>query len=184
MLSLEALAADPKVVAVGETGFDLYRKPETEAAQAELFRAHIELARKSGLPLVIHDRNAHEQTFKLLEEEDAWALGGVFHCFSGSASLASYVIGKGFLVSVPGVVTYRNARQLREAVNRCPLDALLVETDAPFLAPVPHRGKRNEPSFLTNTIAEIAAIKGCSPDEVADAATSNFLRLFSRAQIP
>ncbi|MFY9397139.1 MAG: TatD family hydrolase [Desulfomonilia bacterium] len=184
VLSLEALAADPKVVAVGETGFDLYRKPETEAAQAELFRAHIELARKSGLPLVIHDRNAHEQTFKLLEEEDAWALGGVFHCFSGSASLASYVIGKGFLVSVPGVVTYRNARQLREAVNRCPLDALLVETDAPFLAPVPHRGKRNEPSFLTNTIAEIAAIKGCSPDEVADAATSNFLRLFSRAQIP
>lgn len=181
VLSLEALAADRKVVAVGETGFDLYRKPETLAAQAGLFRAHIELARRCALPLIIHDRDAHEQTVGLLEEEDAWTLRGVFHCFSGDAALAARIVEKGFLVSVPGVVTYRNARQLKEVVRRCPLDALLVETDAPFLAPVPRRGKRNEPSFLASTITEIAAIKECSPDEVAQAATSNFLSLFSKA---
>ena len=180
--ALERLCAGQKTVAVGETGFDLYRTPDTEHLQRDLFVAHIELARKSSLPLVIHDRDAHRQTVSVLDNERAWSLGGVFHCYSGDTELAARVIDKGFLISVPGVVTYKNASVLRDVVRMCPLDSLLVETDAPYLAPAPFRGKRNEPSYLRETIFMIASIRGCTPDLVAEKTTENFFRLFSKAK--
>lgn len=182
--ALSALAQNGKVVAVGETGFDLYRAPGTEDQQKELFRAHVALARSCSLPLIIHDRDAHRQTVDLLEEEGAWSLGGVFHCFSGDAAMAGHIVGKGFFLSVPGVLTYKNATALREAVSACPLESLLVETDAPFLAPVPYRGKRNEPSFLIETIRELAAIKKIKVERMAEITTENFFRLFARANRP
>ncbi len=179
--ALAALAENGKIVAVGETGFDLYRTPETEDQQKELFRAHIELARSCSLPLIIHDRDAHRQTVDMLEEEGAWSLGGVFHCFSGDAAMASHIVAKGFFLSVPGVLTYKNAAVLREAVCVCPLESLLIETDAPYLAPVPYRGKRNEPSYLIETIRELAAIKKIDAECMAEITTDNFFRLFARA---
>lgn len=166
------------VVAIGETGFDLYRTPDSVDAQKELFLAHITLARHMGLPLVIHDRAAHAQTVAVLDEAGAWELGGVFHCFSGDVDLARTVVGRGFFISIPGVVTFRNADQLREVVRAIPLERLLVETDAPYLAPEPHRGKRNEPLFTARTVEEIARIKGITSEEVALTTTDNFCRLF------
>lgn len=178
VLSLETLAGMGKVVAVGETGYDLYRTPESEVLQKELFKAHITLAGRLSLPLVIHDRDAHSQTLELMDECDAWSLGGVFHCYSGDVGMASYVLEKGFFLSVPGVVTYKTAEVLREVVRMCPLDALLAETDAPFLSPVPHRGKRNEPSYMIRTIEEMARVKGMEPDAMGQKVLDNFSRLF------
>lgn len=178
VLSLADLAGYPEVVAIGETGFDLYRTPETLREQQELFAAHIDLARQLGLPLVIHDRQAHEQSIGLMNETAGWDTGGVFHCFSGDVALARTVVDRGFLVSIPGVVTFKNADTLRAVVRFCPLDSLLVETDAPYLAPVPHRGKRNEPSFVQHTLQELARIKGVSPGEAARATSDNFRRIF------
>lgn len=178
VLSLEMLADGNKVVAVGETGFDLYRTPESEPLQKELFSAHIDLARKLDLPLVIHDRNAHAQTLEVLDGHDGWSLGGVFHCYSGDAAMASRVLDKGYFISVPGVVTYKTAEVLREVVGMCPMDRLLTETDAPFLSPVPHRGRRNEPAYMIRTIEEIARVKGMEPQAVGQAAYDNFARLF------
>jgi TatD DNase family protein len=174
----------PQVVAVGETGFDLYRTPGSEPEQKDLFLAHIELAGDLGLPLVLHDRDAHEQTVRVLDEAGAWGLGGVFHCFSGDADLARRVTEKGFFVSIPGVVTYRNAQKLREVVRSTPLEHLLVETDAPYLTPEPFRGRRNEPLHVTRVIDEIARIKGIDPEAVARATTENFCRLFLKGRPP
>ncbi|HOO38072.1 MAG TPA: TatD family hydrolase [Deltaproteobacteria bacterium] len=178
LFSLAEKAKDPKVVAVGETGFDLFRTPESEGKQRELFTAHIELAKRLGLPIIIHDRDAHEQTTALLDEREGWSRGGVFHCFSGDVALARKVLDEGFYVSVPGVVTYKNASRLHEVVAFCPLERLLIETDAPYLSPEPYRGKRNEPSYIRKTAEAIARIKGLSFDEVARATTENFSRLF------
>jgi len=178
VLNLYELALSTKAVAIGETGFDLFRSPETVDKQKEMFESHIELARKLSLPLVIHDREAHEMTLSVLDRTEAWSLGGVFHCFSGDARMASYILDHGFFISIPGVVTYKNAPVLKEVVRVCPLHTLLVETDAPFLAPVPFRGKRNEPALITNTIEEIAKIKGCASEEIAQITSDNFQRLF------
>ncbi len=178
VFKLGDLASNSKVVAVGETGFDLFRSPESKGKQKEIFIAHIEMAKTLSLPLVIHDRDAHKITISILDSMDAWSLGGVFHCFSGDTQMASYVLDRGFLVSIPGVVTYKNAPILKEVVRICPLNTLLVETDAPFLAPGPFRGKRNEPAFIIDTIKEIAKIKGCTFDEVAQTTSDNFHRLF------
>lgn len=179
--ALAVLAQKDKIVAVGETGFDLYRTPGTEDQQKELFKAHIELARSCSLPLIIHDRDAHRQTVDLLEQEKAWSLGGVFHCFSGDAAMASHIVDKGFFLSIPGVLTYKNAAVLREAVRVCPLEFLLVETDAPYLAPVPYRGKRNEPSYMVETVRALAAIKNIDEERMAEITTENFFHLFARA---
>lgn len=175
--ALSNLSAE-KVVAIGETGFDLYRTPHSVEAQKDLFIAHIELARLMKLPIVIHDRMAHGQTMAVLDETGAWCLGGVFHCFSGDTSLARTIVRKGFFVSIPGVVTFGNASQLRDVVREIPLENLLVETDAPYLAPEPYRGKRNEPAYTARTIEEIARLKGVTPDEVALRTAENFCRLF------
>ncbi|MGC9323577.1 MAG: TatD family hydrolase [Desulfomonilia bacterium] len=167
-----------RVVAVGETGFDLYRTPDTRSEQKDLFRSHIELARKLNLPLVIHDRNAHEETVAVLDETDGWSLGGVFHCFSGDTALAQYVVSKGFLVSVPGVVTFKNSLVLRQVVSQTPETCLLVETDAPYLSPEPFRGKRNEPAYIRHTVEEVARIKERTFDEIVEITSENFRRLF------
>jgi TatD DNase family protein len=176
---LSELLREGPVVAIGETGFDLYRTPESENGQRELFRAHIELARERNLPLVIHDRSAHDQTCEVLDDMNAWSLGGVFHCFSGDLGLARLVTGKGFLISIPGVVTYKNASVLREVVRETPPEFLLVETDAPYLTPEPFRGKRNEPGYVINTIQEIAKIKELGSEDLARITTENFKRLFA-----
>ena len=180
LYSLGDLAKDPKVVAVGETGFDLFRSPQSEDEQRALFAAHITLAKELGLPVIIHDRDAHEKTTALMDERDGWATGGVFHCFSGDVSLARKVLDEGYHVSIPGVVTYKNAARLQEVVAFCPLEWLLIETDAPYLSPTPYRGKRNEPSYIRQTAMEIARIKGISFEEVALATTENFQRVFVR----
>lgn len=177
---VEALAdlAGPKVVAVGETGFDLYRTPQSEALQAELFRDHIELARRLRLPLVIHDRQAHAQTLALLDETAAWTLGGVMHCFSGDVDLARIVINKGFYLSIPGVITYKNARDLVAVAAFAPAERLLIETDAPYLSPQPYRGKPNEPAYLIETLTCLARIKEIAVDEMAAITVDNFHTLF------
>lgn len=172
------------VVAIGETGFDLYRTPQSADAQKDLFIAHIEVARQLKLPIIIHDRAAHEQTLDVLDDTAAWGLGGVFHCFSGDVDLARTVVSKGFFVSIPGVVTFRNSSQLKDVVRAIPLEHLLVETDAPYLTPEPYRGKRNEPLYTARTVEEIARIKGISPDEVALRTMENFCRLFLGGKQP
>ena len=175
---LSALCSDRCVVAVGETGYDLYRTPESEPAQKRLFEAHIDLARQCSLPLIIHDRAAHEKTLQVLSNNDAWAIGGVFHCFSGDDNLARTVINKGFFISIPGVVSFKNAAILQEVVRKTPLESLLVETDAPYLTPEPFRGKRNEPMHVVRVVEEIARIKKMSPEDVALKTSENFSRLF------
>jgi len=170
--------AGPKVVAVGETGFDLYRTPDTPAQQRELFRAHIELARQLRLPLIIHDRAAHAQTLAVLDEMDGWSLGGVMHCFSGDTDMARAVLDKGFFLSIPGVITYKNAAILAAVARHTPSECLLIETDAPYLSPAPYRGKRNEPAYLVETIRALAAIKKVGLDEIAQMTYENFSRLF------
>jgi TatD DNase family protein len=175
---LAGLCNDPCVVAIGETGFDLFRTPESEPRQKELFAAHIELARQLRLPLVIHDRQAHEQTLQVMNDTKAWPIGGVFHCFSGDTQLARTVIGNGFFISIPGVVSFKNAQVLKDVVDRTPLEFLLVETDAPYLTPEPFRGKRNEPLYVVKVVDEIARIKKTSAEEVARVTSENFSRLF------
>lgn len=179
--SLSELAG-PKVVAVGETGFDLYRTPATGTAQSELFRAHIELARRLTLPLVIHDRQAHDQTLTVLDETDGWSLGGVMHCFSGDVSLARTILDKGFYLSIPGVITYKNARDLVAVAAYAPCERLLIETDAPYLSPQPYRGKPNEPVYLVETLACLARIKEIDIDEMAAITVHNFHTLFLKGQ--
>jgi TatD DNase family protein len=175
--ALEDLAG-PKVVAVGETGFDLYRTPATEDLQTALFQAHIELARRLKLPLVIHDRQAHTQTLSLLDETDGWSLGGVMHCFSGDVSLARIVLDKGFYISIPGVITYKNAQDLVAAASYAPTERLLIETDAPYLSPHPYRGKPNEPAYLVETLTCLARLKEIDIDEMAAITVHNFQALF------
>jgi TatD DNase family protein len=181
--ALRGMASDGAVAAIGETGFDLYRTPESEPGQKALFIAHIELARELGLPIVIHDRMAHRETCDVLDDLNAWSLGGVFHCFSGDVQLARLIVRKGFLISIPGVVTFKNARDLREVVQSIPDEFILAETDAPYLAPDPFRGKRNEPGYVIKTIEEIAKIRGISTEEAAHITTENFQRLFIRRSI-
>jgi len=169
------------VAAVGETGFDLYRTPGSIEGQKDLFIAHVELARELGLPLVIHDRMGHEQTLGVLDDMNAWPLGGVFHCFSGDTALARRVTGRGFFISIPGVVTFRNAGELRNVVRETPTEFLLAETDAPYLSPAPYRGRRNEPAYVLKAIEEMANIKGMQREDMARITTENFARLFGRS---
>jgi len=178
VFKLGECATDEHIIAVGETGIDLYRAPDTLELQRDMFRAHIELARSLGLPIIIHDRKAHDIVLKVLDEERGWDLGGVIHCFSGGLDMAKYATKKGFFISVPGVITFEGASKLRDIISKVPLEFLLVETDAPFLAPVPYRGKRNEPCFMIETVKALAEIKGVSFYEMAAITTSNFSKLF------
>ncbi|MFH7319340.1 TatD family hydrolase [Desulfurivibrio sp. D14AmB] len=176
---LRALASSPPVVAYGEIGLDYAKEYSPAPLQRRHFAAQVQLARELGLPLIIHDREAHADTLAILNEAGPLPAGGVMHCFSGDAALAEQVIDMGFYISITGVITFKTAATLREAVSRVPLDRLLLETDGPFLAPVPHRGKRNEPAFLTFIAAKIAELKGCSLAELTAATTANARRLFN-----
>ncbi len=179
---IEALANSfDKVVAIGECGLDYYYDNSPRDAQAEGFRIHIEVARRTGLPVIVHTRDADEDTAAILEEEYAKGpFTGVLHCFSGGRDLAMRAVDLGFYVSLSGIVTFKNSQALRDIVADVPLDRLLVETDAPFLAPPPHRGKRNEPAFVVHVHRVVAEVKGLTEAACAEATTANFLRLFSR----
>ena len=179
---LTALAAHPKVIGIGETGLDFHYDHSPRDIQEAVFRTHITAARASGLPLIVHTRAADRETERILADEKPPA--GVLHCFSSGAALAQAALDLGFYISISGIVTFRKAEELREIVHDVPLDRLLVETDAPYLAPVPYRGKRNEPAYVATTAAAVAALKGISPEELAAATTANFFRLFSKAQPP
>lgn len=178
---LVALASEPKVVAIGETGLDYYRLEGDLEWQRQRFRVHIAAARRAGKPLIIHTRSAAPDTLRLLREEKAEEAGGVFHCFTEDKAMARQALDLGFLVSLSGIVTFKNATALKEVAAMVPLDRLLVETDSPYLAPVPHRGKTNEPAFVRHVAEEVARLKGIAFDELAAATTDNFFRLFKAA---
>ena len=181
--ALVEAAENERVVAIGECGLDYHYDKSDRAAQRERFQAHIEAARQTGLPLVIHTRDAEKDTAEILTEAvGGGGVTGVLHCFTGTADLARKGLELGFYVSLSGIVTFKNARDLQETAKHIPLDRLLVETDAPFLAPVPNRGKACEPAFVADTAAFVAELRGEEPDALAEATTANFFRLFGRAR--
>ncbi len=181
---LLAALSHPKVVGIGEAGLDYHYGREQAAAQERNFRIHIEAARESGLPLVVHSRSADEATWRVLAEEHRrGAFGCVLHCFSSSKLLAERLIGLGFMLGIGGILTFKRSEELRATVAGLPLSHLLLETDAPYLAPVPHRGRTNQPAYLVETARTLAAIRGLALDQVAEATTANALRLFSRLRL-
>ena len=180
--ALVEAAAHPRVIAIGECGLDYYYDKSDRAAQRERFGAHIEAARQTGLPLVVHTRDAEEETADLLTREvGKGGVAGVLHCFTGSAELAQKALDLGFYISISGIVTFKNAMNLQEVAKTIPQDRLLVETDSPFLAPVPHRGQTCEPAFVADTAAYLSELRDEPLDELAAATTSNFFRLFNKA---
>ena len=170
------ISRDPKVVAYGEIGLDFFRNISPREKQIEMFNRQLELAVQLKLPVIIHDRDAHEQTLRMVKASGVRR--GVFHCFSGDYSMARQCIDLGFYISIPGVVTYGKAKTIQDVALRAPLSSLLLETDAPYLTPEPHRGKRNEPSFIINTAKKVAQIKGLPWEEVADVTARNTINLF------
>jgi TatD DNase family protein len=182
---LLAHARHPKVVAIGETGLDYYYEQSPRPPQLESFRAHIAAARDAGLPVIVHTRDADDDTIAVLEDEMAkGAFTGLIHCFTGTQRLADAALALGLTISISGIATFKNSTALREVIRSVPLDRLLVETDAPYLAPVPHRGKTNEPAFVVHTAAMLAELKGVNPEALAAATTENFFRLFSKTKKP
>jgi TatD DNase family protein len=175
---LEALSRCDKVVAIGETGLDFHRDRAPRDSQRAAFREQIRLARRRGLPVVVHDRDAHDEVLSILSEENAAEVGGIIHCFSGDLAMARTALAMNFLISIPGAITYKGSEVQVEAVRELPLDRLLIETDCPFLAPVPYRGKPNEPSYVPLVAAKIAEIHGVTVEDVARTTTINALRLF------
>jgi TatD DNase family protein len=175
---LVELARHPKVVAIGETGLDYYRLAEPLEWQRERFRVHIRAARASGKPLIIHTRAASGDTIRIMREEGADQAGGVMHCFTESLEVARAAMDLGFHISFSGIVTFKNARDLHAVARAVPLDRMLIETDAPYLAPVPHRGKRNEPSFVPHVATRIAELHAVAAERVAEWTSDNFFRLF------
>lgn len=181
---LLALAAHPKVIAIGETGLDYYWQKDRPEWQRERFRTHIRAARACGKPLVVHTRESAEDTLRVLREEGAETVGGVMHCFTEDWEIARAALDLGFYLSFSGIVTFKNATVVKDVASRCPLDHLLVETDAPYLAPVPYRGKPNEPAYVRYVAEEIARLRGLPADELIAASTDNFFTLFSHARRP
>lgn len=178
MASLKRLAAHPKVRAIGETGLDYHYMYSPRETQLEVFRRFVALACEVELPLVIHSRDADEDTIAVLEEGGAERCGGVIHCYSSGWELARRALDLGFYISFSGMVTFKNAGVLREAATRVPADRLLVETDAPFLAPIPHRGKQNEPAWVTHTARVLAEARGESLEALAESTTANACRFY------
>lgn len=175
------LSKHPKVIGIGETGLDYYYENSSPTAQKRSFRAHIAAARETGLPLIVHTRDADDETSQILNEEmSKGKFPGLIHCYSSSKQLAENAINLGFFISLAGIITFKNAGSLREIVKELPLDRLLVETDSPYLAPVPKRGNRNEPAYIIHTVKALAELRNMSINEVASATNDNFYRLFSR----
>ncbi len=181
VLTLVKLAAHPKVIAIGETGLDYYRSTGNLAWQHERFRTHIEAAKQTGKPLIIHTREAAVDTIRLLREEKAGAVGGVMHCFVEDWETAEQALNLGFYISFSGIVTFKNATALQAVAQRVPLDRLLIETDAPYLAPVPYRGKTNQPAYVKHVAEFLAKLRGETVETLATATTANFFRLFKQA---
>ncbi|MEE3320570.1 MAG: TatD family hydrolase [Pseudomonadota bacterium] len=175
-------AAHPKVIAIGETGLDYFYAKEEREWQKRYFIAHIEAARQTGLPLVVHTRGAKDDTLNLLREHGGGDVKGVLHCFTEDLDMAQQAIELGFYISISGIVTFRNAQSLRDTVKALPMEKLLIETDAPWLAPVPFRGKPNEPRFVANVAECVAELKGVSVEELASITADNFFTLFNKAQ--
>jgi len=176
--TLRELCRSEKVKAYGEIGLDFYRNLSPRDVQLKRFREQIGLAMELKLPIVIHDRDAHQETVEILKSEKAGEYGGIIHCFSGDYEMAKACLEMGFHISISGSVTYKNAERYWEIVRKIPLESLLVETDAPFLTPVPFRGKRNEPSFVRYTAQKVAEIKGISFEKVAEVTTENALKVY------
>ncbi|MFD4931127.1 TatD family hydrolase [Peribacillus butanolivorans] len=175
---IEELSSHPKVVAIGEMGLDYHWDKSPKAIQMEVFRKQIRLAKKVGLPIIIHNREATADIVNILKEEEASEVGGIMHCFSGSAETAMECIDMNFYISLGGPVTFKNAKKPKEVAAAVPLDRLLIETDCPYLAPHPYRGKRNEPSYVKLVAEQIAEIKQLSVEEVSQATTNNAKKLF------
>jgi TatD DNase family protein len=180
--TLVELARHPRVVAIGETGLDYYRLKRDEVDwQRARFRTHIRAARSADKPLIVHTRNAADDTLAIMAEEGAAEAGGVMHCFTESGAVAKAALEMGFYISFSGIVSFKNAREIKEVARQVPLDRLLIETDSPYLAPVPHRGRRNEPAYLRHVAEEIARLRGIPLEDVEAATTANFFRLFNAA---
>jgi TatD DNase family protein len=177
---LRGLAREGRIVAIGEIGLDFHYDHSPREVQREVFRRQVRLAREVGLPVIIHTREADDETATLLEEEGAAEAGGVIHCFTGGPDLARRAIGLGFFVSFSGIAAFPRSEGIQEVARTLPLDRLLVETDAPFLAPPPHRGKRNEPAFVVDVARKVAALRGVGVEEVGAAAAANFGRFLRR----
>lgn len=177
---LVALAAHRRVVGIGETGLDYYWHKDAPQWQRDRFKVHIQAAREIGKPLIIHNRDATADLLKMMREEKAEEVGGVMHCFTETWEVAQSVLDMGFYISFSGIVTFKNAKIVQEAALKVPLDRLLVETDSPYLAPVPFRGKTNQPAYVKYVAEAIARLRGISLDEVASATTENFYRLFGK----
>ncbi|MDH4216577.1 MAG: TatD family hydrolase [Gallionella sp.] len=175
---LVELALHPKVIAIGETGLDYFRLKGDLEWQRARFRNHIRAARASGKPLIVHTREAAADTLRIMKEENAAEAGGVMHCFTETWEVAEAALAMGFYISFSGIVTFKNAKQLKEVAQRVPLERILIETDAPYLAPVPHRGKLNQPAYVKHVAEEIALLRGISLDEAGRRTTENFVRLF------
>ena len=176
---LVKLAENHKVIAIGETGMDYYRTPGPLEWQRERFRVHIRAARETGKPLIIHTRAASEDTLRIMAEEKAGEAGGVMHCFTESMEVAKAAMDMGFYISFSGIVTFKNAKELKDVAKAVSLDRMLIETDSPYLAPVPYRGKINEPGFVKHVAEEIARLKEVSVEEVGEVTSENFRRLFN-----
>jgi len=178
---LVRLAENPRVVAIGETGLDYYRQQGDIHWQQDRFRTHIRAARQTSLPLIIHTRSAAADTIRIMQEERANEVRGVMHCFTEDWDTARAALDLDFYISFSGIVTFRNAETLRDVAKKVPLDRILVETDSPYLAPVPHRGKTNEPSFVRHVAEYVASLRGISLASLAEATTENFFGLFQKA---
>jgi TatD DNase family protein len=180
---LIGLAQHPKVIAIGETGLDYFRLKGDLEWQRARFRNHIRAARESGKPLIIHTREAGADTLRIMAEENAAEASGVMHCFTETWEVAEAALAMGFYISFSGIVTFKNAKQLKEVAQRVPLECMLIETDAPYLAPVPHRGKLNQPAYVKHVAEEIALLRGIGVDEVGRYTTENFERLFKLGKL-
>jgi TatD DNase family protein len=178
---LVELAGHPKVIAIGETGLDYYWQKDRPEWQRERFKQHIHAAVATGKPLVVHMRDSAEDTLRILKEEGAQAVGGVMHCFTETWDIARQALDLGFYISFSGILTFKNATAIKEVARNAPMERILVETDSPYLAPVPYRGKQNEPAFVRYVAEELARLRGLSFQQVAKATTDNFFNLFKNA---
>lgn len=178
-VELVALANHPKIVAIGETGLDYYRIKDDCEWQRERFRTHIRAARRCGKPLIFHTRSAAADTLRIMSEEGAGEAGGVMHCFTESWEVAQGAMDLGFYISFSGIITFKNASALREVAKRVPLERMLIETDAPYLAPVPYRGKTNEPGLVKYVAEELSRLRGVPVESIATATSDNFFKLFN-----
>jgi len=182
---LVKLSQHPKVVGIGETGLDFYYNHSPRDRQAKVFDMHIEASRQTGLPLIIHCRDADPEMARTLRAaSEKGAVPGLIHCFSSTVELSAAALEVGFSISLSGIVTFKNAVELRKIAEKIPIERMLVETDAPYLAPVPHRGKRNEPSYVADTAVFIAQLRGVSPEALAQQTTDNFFKLFTKTSRP